>query len=434
MAMKKKKLIMLVSAYLLLLNGSVIGAEEYQTMHTDDDLGIHRQILAESEYLCGAVYLGYVDPGCESLADDRVYLEELLIESGYTDDFNFLWNIPKECIAEVEGGMELFMIYPLDESAYVLVNQYTIDENSYELVCEKNLYRSEYGEPILLRCNATEVFWDAEVNIVNTDGRVLSWMPGMSLRDGKMEVPSEAPYVYDAAFYSAYEDENSFYGGYEAEDSYYGSYENETYDTFSEYETEAYIRPQLISSEEILTVGEEVFHYSEGNVAVYGSRVLQNEGGEILRIGGFVDGEPRWGYVLSCPYVTELLLTDVFTSGTAQDPKVILFNAEVGMMQVDILTGECMWELDREELMVGGGLCFDVTEDGTIYCGGYYDAGPTAISAAGEILWKATPSEPEIYRMNVMEVENDCLVVEYEADEGDKVAGFDLNGNVLFVK
>lgn len=356
--MKKKKIILLVSAIFLLFNGSVIGAEESKTIHVDDDLGIHRQILAESEYLCGAVYLGYVDPGCVSLADDRAYLEELLTESGYTDDFNFLWNIPKECIAEVEGGMELFMIYPLDESAYVMVNQYTIDENSYELVCEKNLYRSDDGEPILLRCNATEIFWDAEVNIVNTDGRVLSWMPGMSLRDGKMEVPSEAPYVYDATFYTVYEDEtedsfyssyeneaeDSFYGGYEneAEDSFSSDYEDETYDTILEDETEAYIAPQLMSSEEIVTVGEEVFHYSEGNRSVYGSRVLQNEGGEILRIGGFLDGEPIWGYVLSCPYVTELLLTEVFTSGTAQDPKVILFNAEVGMMQVDLLTGECM--------------------------------------------------------------------------------------------
>lgn len=424
--MKKKKIILLVSALFLLFNGSVIGAEESKTIHADDDLGIHRQILEESEYLCGAVYLGYVDPGCVSLADDRAYLEELLTESGYTDDFNFLWNIPKECIAEVEGGMELFMIYPLDESAYVMVNQYTIDENSYELVCEKNLYRSDDGEPILLRCNATEIFWDAEVNIVNTDGRVLSWMPGMSLRDGKMEVPSEAPYVYDATFYTVYENET--------EDSFSGDYEDETYDTILEDETEAYIAPQLMSSEEIVTVGEEVFHYSEGNRSVYGSRVLQNEGGEILKIGGFLDGEPIWGYVLSCPYVTELLLTEVFTSGTAQDPKVILFNAEVGMMQVDLLTGECMWELDREELMVGGGLCFDVTEDGTIYCGGYYDAGPMAISPTGEILWKAAPSEPEIYRMYAMEVENDCLVVEYEADEGDKVVGFDLNGNVMFVK
>lgn len=89
-----------------------------------------------------------------------------------------------------------------------------------------------------------------------------------------------------------------------------------------------------------------------------------------------------------------------------------------------------MWELGSEELMLGGGICFDVADDGTIYCGGYYDAGPTAISMTGEILWKAEPSEPSICRMYAMEEENGFLVVQYEADEGEKVVIFDLDGNV----
>lgn len=475
------------------VNASVDSTENGEN-YSEDNLAVHKQVLLDTDSMCGAIYLGYVDSSYGSLAENRAYLEELLFMSGYTDDFEFLMDIPDDHIVEVDGGMELYCIYPFDERASVEVNKYVVDENTYQLVQDEILYRSDCGDPILVRCNATETYWDAEVYIVDSNDYRLSWMPRMSMMDGRMEVPEEAPYVYDATWYDeeyVYEDSYtedisyfkvvncdewvslrsepdvnsirltevpldsfvldcgesvngfnfvSFAGAYGyIKSDYLEAYTEESVsmEDLSEYETsyeDHYVQPAstlplLMTYDEIQSGEYEVLNYTNGDFTVFATVTFSDEDGEILRIGGFRGGEPLWGYISNVPYLAELDNINAAIAGTAQNPQVIIFNAEAGMLMVDMFFGDILWEISSEHLQVGGSICLHVTEDGTIYCSGYYDDGPTAISADGNIIWRAQKSNPDIYWACGIEAESDLVLVDYATgnDEGSDVVAFDIN-------
>ena len=187
--------------------------------------------------------------------------------------------------------------------------------------------------------------------------------------------------------------------------------------------------PTIMTYEELTSSGYEVLNYQNGEFTVYASRDYTD--GETLKIGAFRNGEPIWGYISSCLYDTELQITDAFMAGTAQDPMIIIFNAEESMMMVDLLSGEIIWEKSVEEIQVGGSLTHGVGEDGTIYCAGYYDLGPTAISMSGEVLWRAQPQDPNTYWPYVIEVQDSYILVVYATGtetENDVVA-YGLDGS-----
>lgn len=187
--------------------------------------------------------------------------------------------------------------------------------------------------------------------------------------------------------------------------------------------------PMMMTYEELTSSGLEVLNYQTDEFTVYAARDYTD--GETLKVGAFRDGEPIWGYISSCLYDTELQITDAFMAGTVQDPMIVIFNAEDSMMMVDLLSGEIIWEKSVEEIQLGGSLAHDVGEDGTIYCAGYYDLGPTAISMSGEVLWRAQPQDSNTYWPYAIEVEDSCVLVVYATGtetENDVVA-YGLDGS-----
>lgn len=109
------------------------------------------------------IFLGYVDGS----ANDRGCLEQVLYDGGNMDEFPFLSDIPDERIVENEYGSELYCIFPYDQSASVAVNEYVYDGPDDYLGRTGNvLYRSEYGDPIILRCNASDIIRDTEIRII----------------------------------------------------------------------------------------------------------------------------------------------------------------------------------------------------------------------------------------------------------------------------
>lgn len=210
-------------------------------------------------------------------------------------------------------------------------------------------------------------------------------------------------------------------------------YEDDIYES-DEYLQSSSTIPTIMTYEEIISDGYEFLNYTSGEYTVCASREYTE--GEIMRIGCFRNGEPVWGYISSIPYSTELQITDAFVAGTAQNPMIIIFNAEDCMMMIDLVFGDIIWEKSVEELPVGGSLVWEVAEDGTIYCGGYYDAGPTAISMDGEILWNAQPDDPDIYWLHKIHIEEPYILAEYVSgnEEGNYVAAFDKNGIQQWVR
>ncbi|MDD5804146.1 MAG: SH3 domain-containing protein [Clostridia bacterium] len=158
---------------------------------------LYRQTLLDTNSICGVIFLGYIDGS----ANDRDCLKQVLYDEGNMNEFPFLSDIPDEHIVEIEYGSELYCIFPSDQNASVAVNEYVYDGPDDYLGRTGNvLYRSEYGDPIILRCNASDIIRDTEITVVDSQGNVLVWQPGLNLNDGSVDVPWEEPYVYDMTY------------------------------------------------------------------------------------------------------------------------------------------------------------------------------------------------------------------------------------------
>jgi len=166
-----------------------------------DDLAIHKQMLLDTNSICGVLYCGFVPDSIDKLADDMESVNQILDDAGYEGIYDFVRNIPSERIIEVPGGYELYCIYPFDEFASVAVNKLTFQDeeegDGYSVVVDEVLYRSDKGDPILLRCNVSDIFGDTEINIVDSEGVELKWRPVLSGMDGRIVVPDTEPFVYD---------------------------------------------------------------------------------------------------------------------------------------------------------------------------------------------------------------------------------------------
>ena len=98
--------------------------EEYR------NLSLYRQTAQNTGSICGVLFLGYVNGGAGNISSDSAYLEEVLDLSGCAEECTFLKTIPDADIVEIEGGNELYCIYPCDEKASLTVHEYMIDESN----------------------------------------------------------------------------------------------------------------------------------------------------------------------------------------------------------------------------------------------------------------------------------------------------------------
>lgn len=181
----------------ILFNSNVWAKSAY-----DENLTAHRQTAANTGSICGVLFLGYVYGGVgDNIADDSAYRDYVLDLSGCADEFTFLRDIPTDRIVEIEGGKEVYCIYPCDEYASVTVYEYLMNEaNDYSGETGAVLYHGESGEPILLRCNVSEGINDCQVVITDSQGETLVWEPVISLSDGTISVPWYPPFIYDATY------------------------------------------------------------------------------------------------------------------------------------------------------------------------------------------------------------------------------------------
>jgi hypothetical protein len=177
--------------------------------HGTDDLAVHKQMLLDTDSICGVIYLGYVDSSKGNLSENEDYLKSVLDKVECARNFDFIYHIAKERIVESDGGSELYCIYPYDENASVAVNQCVLNEDGSKVERGEVLYKSEKGAPILLRCNVSEIYCDTEIVIVDSKGRELVWQPGMSMENGKVQVPVKEPYVYDNTNYDVFHVEHN---------------------------------------------------------------------------------------------------------------------------------------------------------------------------------------------------------------------------------
>ncbi len=157
---------------------------------------MQRQVLLDEGSMCGVVYIGFVEG--EAGAEECI---SLFCNSGYAEDFG-LSDIPESNVVDTGYANELYLIVPYDENATVSVNEWLLtEENDYMGENGQVFYRSEYGSPVLLKCNFSDIMPNSVVNIVDSEGNTLSWSPSISLKDGSVSRYGVEDKVYDFTAY-----------------------------------------------------------------------------------------------------------------------------------------------------------------------------------------------------------------------------------------
>ena len=163
---------------------------------------VQRQVLLDDGYMCGVIFLGYVEGAAKDLEEDREYYQSIFEEKGYLDEFPFLAEIPNTNFIRTETGQELYCVIPEDVNATVSVNQWITDsDKGFQGKAGEVLYRSEAGSPILLKCNASELVSDVEIVIVDQKGNQLQWYPSINGMDGSVFVESAEGKICDFTKY-----------------------------------------------------------------------------------------------------------------------------------------------------------------------------------------------------------------------------------------
>ena len=147
--------------------------------------------------------------------------------------------------------------------------------------------------------------------------------------------------------------------------------------------------------------------------------------GETLQVLAVNDaGYPLWSYKAYRPYVTELNGTAAFIGGTADDPRVIVYD-DSGLVSLRLADGEKVWQLPVD---LGGSLVCATAPNGMMYIGSYYGDSIVAFTIDGLVIWR-TAADPELYWLYDLQLTEAGIVATYEhlpnGSEGTVTYGYD---------
>ena len=160
----------------------------------DNSLADLRLEMEPSDAIAGIFYLGCYDG--EPMTDDFWAMVE---SGGYLDRYPFLRYLDLGHYVQHQG-CEVYCVVPADPAAHVTVSAW--DEVNFET--GPVLYESEQGDPFLIQCNVSDIMPNLAITIADSRGNLLdSYMPGISLRDGTVILPTPyEPLVLDLTIYT----------------------------------------------------------------------------------------------------------------------------------------------------------------------------------------------------------------------------------------
>ena len=167
---------------------------------------IQRQAIFDAGSMCGVVYIGgFTESRTSEYINEMDFWTGVIADSGLTEGFPFLSELPASNVVQTPYGSEVYLIIPLDPKAEVSVLTLEWIEHEvkgYMYIPGEAIYHSYFGQPFLLCCNQSEILPDVMVRIVDSDGNVMEWMPGLSGKDGTVDTTTETgPAVCDLTQY-----------------------------------------------------------------------------------------------------------------------------------------------------------------------------------------------------------------------------------------
>ena len=177
--------------------GSSVTTEPDGAEPNDISLDALQNKISQNSIAVGVAFIGYVNSESTE-ADLRAYLAGS--ETG--KKYPFLSSAP----LVITEGQELYAIVPPNKKATITVYPSSVTEDGEYADDRSNpLCIGEPGEPLLLRCNLSEIYSNVLISATDGGGAVL-FRPSLSMENGHLQETAE---VYDFSVYEKMPDERS---------------------------------------------------------------------------------------------------------------------------------------------------------------------------------------------------------------------------------
>ena len=117
--------------------------------------------------------------------------------------------------------------------------------------------------------------------------------------------------------------------------------------------------------------------------------------------------------------------------GTEDEPAVMVYDAEYGLIMLDLITGSEIWTLPKGECFLGNAAVAKTSDTGIMYITGTDGPDPVAITSDGIVLWESEILDPDVYWPEDIVLNDDDLEILYES--GKKVT-MAYNGEVMDIE
>ena len=274
--------------------------------------------------------------------------------------------------------------------------------------------------------------------------RVVRCKEYVSLREGPYKTSKQLAKVPldDIVFYCSNNVRKYAYSPYKAQMSKFIRCE---YDGQEGYILKKYLEPApdfepvetkaenvLMSRDQIIGNGQIVLEWQEFNVCVLAAYEKTTEDDvtwENLRVGCFIDDEPAWGYVESVKETGQFASLKAFMGGTEDEPQVYVYDAEYGLIMLDLMDGTEGWTLSKTSCSLGDAAVFTVGENtGILYVTGSDGPDPVAISSEGNVLWRSAIDNPDVYGPKSIRLNPNDIEISYESG---KIVKLEYNGELI---
>lgn len=191
----------------------------------------------------------------------------------------------------------------------------------------------------------------------------------------------------------------------------------------------------VMTREQIIGGGEVVFEWKEFNVSVLAAYERTGEEDdkpwEHVRVGCFIDDEPTWGYIESAEVTGPDSNLRAFMGGTEDEPQVYVYDAEYGLIMLDLMDGTEGWTLSKSTCSLGDAAVYTVgANTGILYVTGSNGPDPIAISAEGSVLWRSQIDDPDVYGPISIQLNPYDIEIHYQSGQ---VVKMEYDGEVISI-
>ena len=150
------------------------------TTAKESSLSQLRKTIEAEDGKFGFAFIGYLNE-----ESDKEKILDFVKKSACGQKYDFLGEISENNIVDADG-YEVYAIVPESEKGTVTIYEAEMTEDGeYRDIRDRTLYKGKPGEPVILKCNISEIY--SNVLVVSVENNeITEFRPSLSMRDGRL--------------------------------------------------------------------------------------------------------------------------------------------------------------------------------------------------------------------------------------------------------